>query len=178
MSESFIYKGPAKARARDLAIEAAAHALIRLIEPQISATDRAEVVQNDQVEARLCRQKAMNTPKTPTAEPLAPLTGSAILCESCGYSGAIGTYLPSMSPTADCRCPKCGSTNNEHNADYADHLRRAWNCKHVGTLVEGGKSANGHPLLKCTDCGCLGLDWSMRGECAPSPNETSPSAPK
>lgn len=28
-------------------------------------------------EPRLCREKSMNTPQTPTAEPLAPLTGSA-----------------------------------------------------------------------------------------------------
>lgn len=112
----------------------------------------------------------MKTEQTQPPAELGAATGSAILCESCGYSGVIDTYLPSMSPTADCRCPKCGSTNNQHNADYNDRLHKAWNCKHVGTLVDGGNSANGHPLLKCTECGCLGRDWSMRGECAPSPN--------
>lgn len=106
----------------------------------------------------------MNTPQTPASLSPGPLTGSAILCESCGYSGSIDTYLPSMSTIADCQCPKCGSTNNRHNDEYKVQLRKAWNCKHVGTLVDGGKSGNGHTLLKCTECGCLGLDWAMRGK--------------
>lgn len=92
-----------------------------------------------------------------------------IECRACGYTGDIDTYLPSLSPTTDCLCPKCGSTNNLHNDEYAANLYKAWNCKHDGTLVDGGKTTDGTPLLKCTDCGSIGLDWSMRGEPRPAP---------
>ena len=112
-----------------------------------------------------------NNPQVPPLAPsgLSVRAGSAILCESCGYSGVIDSYLPSMSAYADCRCPKCGSTKNQHNADYSNRLRKAWSCKHVETLVDAGR-ANGHLILKCTECGCVGLDWAMRGERPPLQN--------
>lgn len=85
-----------------------------------------------------------------------------VTCQSCGYNGDIITYLPSMSATADCKCPKCGSTNNHHNDEYADALQKAWNCKHTGALTDGGQTTTGAPMLKCTSCGSVGLDWAMR----------------
>lgn len=95
----------------------------------------------------------------------------AVICETCGYAGSIETYLPSFSMMADCKCPKCGSTNNQHNAGHAAQIRKAWNCKHTGTLSDAGLTQNDLrlPLLKCSECGSVGLDWSMRGE--PMPKE-------
>lgn len=98
---------------------------------------------------------------------------STILCRSCGYAGEINTYRPSLSPYADCKCPQCGSTNNQHNDDYNARLRKAWSCKHRGELVDAGKTENGQPLLECKECGSIGLDWSMRGEPMPSSNTDS-----
>lgn len=48
--------------------------------------------------------------------------GLDIVCRACGYAGGIETYEPCMSVYNDCRCPKCGSTNNQHNADYKARL--------------------------------------------------------
>ena len=48
-----------------------------------------------------------------------------ILCESCGYKGSVDTYHPTASVYSDVRCPKCGSTNNEHNESYQDNLLKA-----------------------------------------------------
>lgn len=78
-----------------------------------------------------------------------------------------------MSLTADCQCPKCGSTNNQHNADYSYHFLKVWNCKHTGTLTDCGKAVNEQPLLKCTACGSVGLDWAMRGEPRPLPDDSN-----
>lgn len=50
-----------------------------------------------------------------------------VLCESCGYFGDIDTYEPSMSIYSDCRCPKCYSTNNQHNSEYQKMLNKAFN---------------------------------------------------
>jgi hypothetical protein len=62
-----------------------------------------------------------------------------ITCDSCGYSGA---------------------------PDSAQ-IQKAMLCRHDGTLVDGGKAHNGRALLRCTDCGSVGLDWVMRGEPKP-----------
>lgn len=94
-----------------------------------------------------------------------------VRCDACGYTGAVGTYLPAISLHADCLCPRCGSTDNQHNAKYADRLRKAWNCKHEGTLVAGGTTTGGEPTLHCTECGSYGLAWSMRGEPRPDHHE-------
>lgn len=48
-----------------------------------------------------------------------------IVCNGCGYTGTIETYEPCMSVYNDCRCPKCGSTDNEHNAEYKRDLFKA-----------------------------------------------------
>lgn len=61
----------------------------------------------------------------------------AVVCRSCGYSGAIDTYLPSASMYSDCRCPKCGSTNNDHNSGYATEL-----CKALRELSKLGERAD------------------------------------
>lgn len=93
---------------------------------------------------------------------------SALTHDSCGYSGDTNTYEPSFSMLADVRCPQCGSTNNQHNADHASQIRKAWSCKHVGTLSPAGETVRGQPLLECPECGSRGLDWAMRGEPMPS----------
>lgn len=49
-----------------------------------------------------------------------------VTCLSCGYSGLINTYDACMSIYADCRCPNCGSTDNQHNCDYLSNLQTAW----------------------------------------------------
>lgn len=41
----------------------------------------------------------------------------AILCERCSYIGELKTYKPCYGYN-DIRCPKCGSTKNEHNRKY------------------------------------------------------------
>jgi len=53
-------------------------------------------------------------------------TPKQVTCRSCGYTGLIDTYHPCLSVYADCRCPECGSTNNQHNSDYNETLQRAW----------------------------------------------------
>lgn len=50
-----------------------------------------------------------------------------LICRTCGYTGAIETFEPSMSVYSDCRCPKCGSTNNEHNSNYLRDISAAMN---------------------------------------------------
>jgi len=50
-----------------------------------------------------------------------------IVCNSCGYSGLINTYDPCLSVYNDCRCPKCGSTDNEHNDKYRKDIFDAIN---------------------------------------------------
>lgn len=52
-----------------------------------------------------------------------PVTAETVLCRSCGYEGTIDTFEPCFSVYNDCRCPKCGSTNNQHNSDYQAQLR-------------------------------------------------------
>jgi hypothetical protein len=50
-----------------------------------------------------------------------------ITCNSCGYSGNINFYLPCFSSVyADCRCPKCGSTNNDYNDAFAAVISKAF----------------------------------------------------
>lgn len=51
----------------------------------------------------------------------AEATGDAI-CIACSYVGDIETFPPAMSVYQDIRCPKCGSTNNEHNSEYQMRL--------------------------------------------------------
>lgn len=48
-----------------------------------------------------------------------------VTCRSCGYVGEIGSYAPCFSIYNDIRCPKCGSTSNQHNSDYQDRLSEA-----------------------------------------------------
>ena len=51
-----------------------------------------------------------------------------VTCLSCGYSADISTYHPCFSSVYnDCRCPKCGSTANQHNRDYAESIFAAMN---------------------------------------------------
>jgi hypothetical protein len=83
-------------------------------------------------------------------------------CNSCGYAGEIDTFHPAMSINADCCCPKCGSTNNDHNAEYSRRLQKAWNCKHIGTLKDAGTGHGCCDLLECTECGSIGIAESMR----------------
>jgi hypothetical protein len=85
-----------------------------------------------------------------------------ITCESCGYSGTIDTYAPSMGLTSDCRCPKCGSTNNAHNREYWKQLQKAWHCKHPNV-----KDVPDRPdLLECEECGCTGLREGFQNRAA------------
>ena len=49
-----------------------------------------------------------------------------IICRSCGYIGDINTYQPSFSIHNDCRCPKCYSTDNDHNDRFQESLVAAW----------------------------------------------------
>jgi len=51
--------------------------------------------------------------------------GIDVICRSCGYSGPIHTYHPTESAYSDIRCPKCSSTNNEHNREYLRRLSEA-----------------------------------------------------
>lgn len=46
-----------------------------------------------------------------------------VACRACSYEGAIDTYAPCFSVYNDIRCPKCGSTNNQHNSDYQKRLQ-------------------------------------------------------
>jgi len=48
-----------------------------------------------------------------------------IVCKACGYTGNIETYAPSMGIYSDIRCPKCGSTSNDHNSNYLKELNDA-----------------------------------------------------
>ncbi len=109
----------------------------------------------------------MTTPSKPPATEGCAETGSLVICNACHYSGSIDTFLPSMSINSDCRCPKCKSTDNNHNDEYRKHLRKAWSCKHSGTLINAGTGYGGCKLLECTECGSVGLDWSMRKETPP-----------
>lgn len=45
-----------------------------------------------------------------------------VVCRACGYQGRIDTYLPCLTVNNDCKCPKCGSTNNQHNTEYQKTL--------------------------------------------------------
>ena len=42
-------------------------------------------------------------------------TYSGMLCYSCGYTGIITTYKPSVNIPNNVNCPMCGSTSNKHN---------------------------------------------------------------
>ena len=88
---------------------------------------------------------------------------SDIICRACGHIGPIETYFPSMGMYSDCRC-KCGSTDNYHNDIYSESLTKALYCKHDGELIDSGFSSTQPqiPLLKCTKCNSVGLDWAMR----------------
>ena len=48
-----------------------------------------------------------------------------VLCKSCGYRDSVDAYYPTVSIYSDVRCPKCGSTDNEHNEHYQDNLLKA-----------------------------------------------------
>lgn len=85
-----------------------------------------------------------------------------VTCNACGFSADISQWEPSLSMYADCRCPQCKSTNNEHNRDHAAAIRKAWNCTHPGELEDAGLTTNGQPLLKCAECGSIGLSESMK----------------
>lgn len=50
-----------------------------------------------------------------------------IYCYSCDFWGEIDEYNPCVSIYNDIRCPKCGSTDNKHNAEYQDRLSKAMN---------------------------------------------------
>jgi len=47
-------------------------------------------------------------------------------CAGCGYRGDISTFEPTASVFTDVRCPYCGSTNNEHNAEYLRRLQASF----------------------------------------------------
>ena len=51
---------------------------------------------------------------------------NVVVCGSCGYAGMIDTYHPSFGMYSDCRCPKCGSTDNEHNAKYSRMIQESF----------------------------------------------------
>lgn len=61
----------------------------------------------------------------------APLTSGGatehdvVVCKACGYDGSISTYQPTASVYTDIRCPRCGSTSNEHNSRYTSELLAA-----------------------------------------------------
>jgi phage FluMu protein Com len=46
-------------------------------------------------------------------------------CRSCNYFGVLESFAPCYSVYNDIKCPKCGSTNNEHNAQYQRQLNAA-----------------------------------------------------
>lgn len=41
-----------------------------------------------------------------------------VICRACGYQDDIRTFHPALSAYNDIKCPKCGSTNNQHNTEY------------------------------------------------------------
>jgi predicted Zn-ribbon and HTH transcriptional regulator len=43
------------------------------------------------------------------------LMSTPVKCLACGYNDKLGTYKPCLGVN-DCRCPKCGSTNNRYNS--------------------------------------------------------------
>lgn len=45
-----------------------------------------------------------------------------IVCKSCGYLGVIESFEMSFSVYNDVKCPKCGSTNCDHNSNYQKEL--------------------------------------------------------
>ena len=55
-----------------------------------------------------------------------PIATEDVSCRSCGYVGDVNTYQPAFSIHNDCRCPKCHSTDNEHNDRYQESLAAAW----------------------------------------------------
>ena len=57
--------------------------------------------------------KLLNAPKPDTF--LDP--DKAVACGRCGFSGKLSEYKPCFGYN-DIRCPKCGSTENEHNLEY------------------------------------------------------------
>lgn len=67
-----------------------------------------------------------------------------------------------MSPCADCKCPACGSTDNEHNQQYLDRLNKAWNCKHQGEIREFKRDSDGLALVECKECGSIGVADHMK----------------
>lgn len=108
-------------------------------------------------------------------DPTPAIEAHNVTCNSCGFSGPIDLYEPCFSSMQDCRCPKCGSTNNAHNDECMSQLTKAWNCKHLGTLSYAGVTQSGNvTLLKCSECGGVGLDWCMRKEPMPEHLRTRP----
>lgn len=46
-----------------------------------------------------------------------------IPCERCSYIGPCREFTPAMSVYNDTRCPKCGTTRNEHNRIYLTRMK-------------------------------------------------------
>lgn len=53
------------------------------------------------------------------------LSKDEVTCRSCGFVACVSEYVPSFSVYNEIRCPKCGSTNNEHNTKYQLRLSEA-----------------------------------------------------
>lgn len=90
---------------------------------------------------------------TPDAKP------ADVLCRACGYSGAIDTYEPSLAVYSDCRCPKCGSTNNQHNSAYMEQIQQAFRRadkakKEAGANIKSAESPKWSEVkeVPCPDC--------------------------
>lgn len=47
---------------------------------------------------------------------------SDVRCESCGFSGPIADWPPARSSYSDIQCPRCDSTNNDHNAEFKRNM--------------------------------------------------------
>lgn len=60
-----------------------------------------------------------------------------IECRACNHVGPIDEFPPCESIYQDIRCPKCGSTNNEHNSKYQKELFAS-----MRELDEADKSAD------------------------------------
>jgi len=52
-----------------------------------------------------------------------------VTCKRCGYTDKLKTYNPAYGVYNDCKCPTCGSTNNEHNAWYQRELMKNANSR-------------------------------------------------
>lgn len=59
-------------------------------------------------------------------KPWPPLPDTEVECKMCHYKGAISTFPPATSVYNDIVCPRCGSTYNDHNAEYQRRLQEGF----------------------------------------------------